>query len=70
VAVVAWLIKGFALLVSAIAWLKDLSLFPYHAGHDPLTHWSTSPTSSSLGLSTLSLTALAMVGMQRRDLRA
>ena len=37
VAILGWLINSFAPLVSAIAWLKYLSLFYYYAGHDPLT---------------------------------
>ena len=37
VAIVGWLINGFAPLVGAIAWLKYLSLFYYYAGNDPLT---------------------------------
>ena len=38
VVILGWLINSFAPLVSAIAWLKYLTLFYYYAGHDPLTH--------------------------------
>jgi ABC-2 type transport system permease protein len=70
VAVISWLINGFAPLVGAIAWLKYLSLFHYYSGHDPLTHGLAIGDLVVLGLFTGALTALAMIGMQRRDLRA
>ncbi|MGA2455393.1 MAG: ABC transporter permease subunit [Solirubrobacteraceae bacterium] len=70
VAIVGWLINGFAPLVSAIAWLKYLSLFYYYAGHDPLTRGVDIGGILVLGAFSLALTALAMVGLQRRDLRA
>ncbi len=37
VALVGWLINGFAPLVGSIGWLKYLSLFYYYEGNDPLT---------------------------------
>jgi ABC-2 type transport system permease protein len=70
VAIVGWLINGFAPLVGAVAWLKYLSLFYYYAGHDPLTRGVDIGGIIVLGAVTLLLTALAMAGIERRDLRA
>jgi ABC-2 type transport system permease protein len=70
VAVVGWLINGFAPLVSALAWLKYLSLFYYYSGHDPLTRGVDILDTVVMGTFTLLLTALAMLGIERRDLRA
>jgi ABC-2 type transport system permease protein len=70
VAIVGWLINSFAPLVSAIAWLKYLSLFYYYAGHDPIGHGFDLTGILVLGLTTVLLTALAVVGFERRDLRA
>jgi ABC-2 type transport system permease protein len=68
--IVGWLLNGFAPLVSAVAWLKYLSLFYYYGGHDPLTRGVDIIDILVLGAFTLLLTALAMVGIERRDLRA
>jgi beta-exotoxin I transport system permease protein len=70
VAVVGWLINGFAPLVGAVAWLKYLSLFYYYAGHDPLARGVDAGGIIVLAAVTLLLTALGMVGIERRDLRA
>lgn len=70
VAVIGWLINGFAPLVGAIAWLKYLSLFYYYAGRDPLTRGVDIRGIIVLGAVTLVLTALAALGIERRDLRA
>jgi ABC-2 type transport system permease protein len=70
VAITGWLINSFAPLVSAIAWLKYLSLFYYYAGHDPLTRGVYVAGIIVLGTVTLLLTALAMASIERRDLRA
>jgi ABC-2 type transport system permease protein len=70
VAIVGWLINGFAPLVSAVAWLKYLSLFYWYAGHDPLTHGLDVGGIIVLGALTLLLTALGIAGLERRDLRA
>ncbi len=70
VAIVGWLINGFAPLVGALAWLKYFSLFYYYAGHDPLTRGVGIGDILVLASFSLVLTALAMVGLQRRDLRA
>ena len=37
VAVLGYLVNGFAPLVDSLDWLKYLSLFHYYEGHDPLT---------------------------------
>jgi ABC-2 type transport system permease protein len=70
VAIVGWLINGFAPLLSAIAWLKYLSIFYYYAGHDPLARGVDVGGLIVLGALAVLLTALGMAGIERRDLRA
>ncbi|MGO9973251.1 MAG: ABC transporter permease subunit [Solirubrobacteraceae bacterium] len=70
VAILGWLINGFAPLVGAVAWLKYLSFFYYYAGHDPLTQGVGIGDIVVLVGLTLLLTFLAMAGIERRDLRA
>jgi ABC-2 type transport system permease protein len=69
VAVAGWLINGFAPLVGAIAWLKYLSLYHYYAGRDPLTRGVDIGGLVVMGLFSLALTVVGMIGLQRRDLR-
>jgi len=70
VVVLGWLVNSFAPLVGAIAWLKYLTLFYYYAGNDPLGRGFDPVGLSVLALVTLALTAVALVGIGRRDLRA
>jgi len=70
VAVGGWLVNSFAPLVHAVSWLKYLSVFYYYAGHDPLARGVGIPGLVVLGLVTVALTAAALVGFDRRDLRA
>ena len=70
VAILGWLINSFAPLLSALDWLKYLSPFYYYAGHDPLTHGVDATGVIVLGVVSLVLTTLGMVGIERRDLRA
>ena len=70
VAIIGWLINGFAPLVSAISWLKYLSLFYYYEGNDPLTHGVNIANIIILGAVALLLTAVAAVSIEHRDLRA
>ena len=70
VVIVGWLINGFAPLVSAIAWLKYLSVFYYYAGHDPLAGGVDVGGLIVLGALAVLLTVLGMAGIERRDLRA
>jgi ABC-2 type transport system permease protein len=70
VGVLGWLINGFAPLVSGLDWLKYLSPFYYYAGHDPLTRGIDATDLLVLGGVALVLTALAMAGFERRDVRA
>jgi len=70
VVIAGWLINGFAPLVSAIAWLKYLSVFYYYAGHDPLANGVDVGGLIVLGAVAVLLTALGMAGIERRDLRA
>ena len=69
VAILGWLINGFAPLVSALSWLKYLSLFYYYAGHDPLTNGVGLGGLIVLAAVTIVLTAVAMFTIERRDLR-
>jgi ABC-2 type transport system permease protein len=68
-AVLGWLVNSFAPLVSGIGWLKYLSPFYYYAGHDPLARGVDVTGVVVLGLLALVLTAIAMVSIERRDLR-
>jgi ABC-2 type transport system permease protein len=70
VAIAGWLINGFAPLVSALAWLKYLSPFYYYTGQDPLITGVHIGDLAVLCLGTLALTAVAILTMQHRDLRA
>ena len=70
VAIVGWLVNSFAPLVSAIDWLKYLTLFYYYAGGDPIGSGLDLTGIVVLGVITLVLVGLAVVGFQRRDLRA
>lgn len=70
VAIIGWLINGFAPLVSAISWLKYLSLFHYYEGNDPLTHGVDIADVIVLGAVGLLLTAVAAISIEHRDLRA
>ncbi len=70
VAILGWLINSLAPLVSAISWLKYLAPYYYYAGHDPLTRGADILGLVVLGTLTLLLTAIAIVGIERRDLRA
>lgn len=68
-AVLGFLINGFAPLVDAIAWLKYLSPFYYYAGHDPIGHGVHIGDLAILAAASIALTAVAVVGIGRRDLR-
>jgi ABC-2 type transport system permease protein len=70
VGVAGWLINGFAPLVTAIAWLKYLSPSYYYMGRDPLTEGADIADLTVLGVLALALTTVAMLRIQRRDLRA
>jgi ABC-2 type transport system permease protein len=69
VALLGFLINGFAPLVSAIDWLKYLSLFYYYEGHDPISRGVDATDLAVLAAVTLVFTALAALGIRRRDLR-
>jgi ABC-2 type transport system permease protein len=70
VTIVGWLINGFAPLVSGLGWLKYLSLFHYYEGNDPLARGVDVTNIVVLGALAVLLTVLAMVAIDRRDLRA
>ena len=69
VALVGWLINGFAPLAHSIDWLKYLSPFYYYAGSDPLAHGVDTGHLAVLGLVALALTAAAAAVLERRDIR-
>jgi beta-exotoxin I transport system permease protein len=70
VAILGWLINGLAPLISGLGWLKYLSLFYYYDGNDPVTHGVSIADILVLGAVALLLTAVAALGIERRDLRA
>jgi ABC-2 type transport system permease protein len=70
VGIVGWLIYGFAPLVGGLDWLKYLSLFYYYASHDPLTNGIGLADVVVLAVFSLLSTAVAMIAIGRRDLRA
>ena len=69
VGILGWLIYGFAPLVSALGWLRYLSLFYYYAEHDPLTRGVGAVDLLVLAAFAAVMVVVAMVGMERRDLR-
>jgi ABC-2 type transport system permease protein len=70
VGILGWLINSLAPLVSAISWLKYLAPYYYYAGRDPLTRGADVRGMIVLAALTLLLTVIAMLGVERRDLRA
>lgn len=68
--IAGWLINGFAPLNEATDWLKYLSLFYYYDGHDPLGNGLHLGGVVVLAAFTLVLTVVALVAIDRRDLRA
>jgi beta-exotoxin I transport system permease protein len=69
VAVLGFLVNGFAPLVNAAAWLKYFSLFYYYEGHDPIANGVDAGDLAVLAAIALMLTALAVLGLRRRDIR-
>jgi ABC-2 type transport system permease protein len=69
IAVLGFLLNGFAPLVGALDWLKYLSLFYYYEGHDPIANGVDTGDLAVLAAVTISLTALAVLGIRNRDLR-
>ncbi len=67
--VLAFLVNGFAPLVHGIAWLRYLSPFYYCSGHDPIANGVHVGDLAVLGAAAVALTAVAVVGFARRDLR-
>jgi ABC-2 type transport system permease protein len=70
VAVLGFLVNGFAPLVDAVAWLRYVSPFYYYAENDPLTNGVDVANLVVLGAFALAMTAIAVVAFERRDLRA
>jgi ABC-2 type transport system permease protein len=69
VALLGFLVNGFAPLVGALEWLKYLSLFYYYEGHDPIGSGVDVADLAVLAIATTALTAVAVVGIRDRDLR-
>lgn len=70
VAVLGYLINGFAPLVDGLAWTKYLSFFYYYANGDPLSNGINAGHLAVLAAAALVLTAAAVLLFSRRDLRA
>ena len=64
-----FLVNGFAPLVSALDWLKYISLFYYYEGNDPITNGVDAADLAVLAVAAIALTALAVLGIRNRDLR-
>ena len=69
VGIVGWLINSFAPLVNGLGWLKYLSLFYYYAAHDPLSNGVWLVGVIVLGAVTAALLVIAVIAIDRRDLR-
>jgi len=69
-AILSFLLNGFAPLLSGFTWLKYFSLFFYYSGHDPLTEGIDLGDLAVLVLVACVATAIAVLGLRRRDLRA
>ena len=69
IALLGFLLNGFAPLVAALDWLKYLSLFFYYEGHDPIANGIDAGDLAVLAAATIALTALALAGIRKRDLR-
>jgi ABC-2 type transport system permease protein len=67
--VFGFLVNGFAPLVGAIGWLKYSSLFHYYESHDPITNGVDGDDLAVLVAASITLTAVAALGMRGRDLR-
>jgi len=70
VGVAGWLVNGFAPLVDSIAWLRYLSPYYYYSHGDPLTRGVDVIDLAVLGSLTAVLTAVAVLTIEHRDLRA
>jgi ABC-2 type transport system permease protein len=68
-AILGYLVNGLAPLVDALDWLKYLSPFYYYASGDPLANGVDVGRLGVLGLFAALLTATAVIGIGRRDLR-
>lgn len=68
-ALLGFLVNGFAPLVDPLAWLEYLSPFYYYEEHDPIAHGVEVADLAVLAAAALALTALAVVGLRRRDIR-
>jgi ABC-2 type transport system permease protein len=66
---VGYLVNGFAPLVHEIAWLKYLSPFYYYGGHDPIGQGVNAADLAVLGAAAITLTVIAMIQIDRRDVR-
>ena len=67
--VIAYLVNGFAPLVDAVGWAKYASPFYYYEGHDPLADGVDVAHLAVLAAAAVALTAIAVHGLRRRDLR-
>lgn len=64
-----FLVNGFAPLVDGLTWLRYVSPFFYYSGHDPISNGVDLGHLAVLGAASIALTAIALVGIGRRDVR-
>ena len=64
-----FLLNGFAPVVSAISWLKYLTVFHYYEGQDQIATGVHPLALAVLAVLTAVLVAVAIVTFARRDLR-
>ncbi len=69
IAILGWLINSFAPLLSALGWLKYLSLYYYYAGRDPLSNGAWLAGLVVLACVAIVCIAIGAYGFDRRDLR-
>lgn len=69
VTMVMFLVNGFSPSIEAISWLKYLTIFHYYAGHDPFTTGVDVGGLAVLAAISVALTAAAVAGFARCDLR-
>lgn len=70
VAILGWLINSLAPLLSGASWLQYLAPYHYYAGRDPLTRGVDVSGLLVLAAVASVLMAVAMLGIERRDIRA
>lgn len=68
-AALMFLVNGLAPAIDGTHWLRDLSLFHFYEGQDPLSRGAHPAGLAVLLAVTAALAAVAVAGFRRRDLR-